>query len=146
MYRENGGRYPINKAIFEAVAVNLGALSEAQRQILVAKKKEVVKNYIDLMNTPRFESAVSQGTGDPTKVRVRFGEIERVFRGASGMISLLNLRNFKSLREVSLPLRALTLLSGVNGSGKSSVLQALAVMRQSYESLLFSDDDGGGCF
>lgn len=59
------------------------------------------------------------------------------------MISLLNLKNFKSLREVSLPLRSLTLLSGVNGSGKSSVLQALAVMRQSYESLLLSDNEGG---
>lgn len=84
MYREHSGRYPINKAIFEAVAVNLGVLDETQRQTLVTKKKEVIKNYIGLMNTSRFESAVSQGTGDPTKVRVRFGEIERVFRELLG--------------------------------------------------------------
>ncbi|MEV6009162.1 DUF3696 domain-containing protein [Streptomyces sp. NPDC051976] len=49
------------------------------------------------------------------------------------MIDRLTLRNFKAFREASLPLGPLTLLTGLNSSGKSSVLQALALLRQSYE-------------
>ena len=40
----------------------------------------------------------------------------------------LQLPAFKSLRKVSIPLRPLTLLVGRNGSGKSNVLDALAVL------------------
>lgn len=47
------------------------------------------------------------------------------------MLNYLNLKNFKAAREVSVPLRQLTVLSGLNGSGKSTVLQALGLLRQS---------------
>ena len=40
----------------------------------------------------------------------------------------LRLPAFKSLRRVRIPLRPLTLLVGRNGSGKSNVLDALAVL------------------
>ncbi|GAA1900392.1 DUF3696 domain-containing protein [Streptomyces sodiiphilus] len=49
------------------------------------------------------------------------------------MIDRLTLRNFKAFGDASLPLGPLTLLTGLNSSGKSSVLQALALLRQSYE-------------
>ncbi|MFF3275204.1 DUF3696 domain-containing protein [Streptomyces chrestomyceticus] len=49
------------------------------------------------------------------------------------MIDRLTLHNFKAFRDTSLPLGPLTLLTGLNSSGKSSVLQALALLRQSYE-------------
>ena len=49
------------------------------------------------------------------------------------MIRRLLLRNFKCFAERSIPLSPLTLLSGVNGTGKSSVLQALLLLRQSME-------------
>lgn len=49
------------------------------------------------------------------------------------MIDRLTLRNFKAFREASLPLGPLTLLTGLNSSGKSSVLQSIALLRQSYE-------------
>lgn len=49
------------------------------------------------------------------------------------MIELLRLQNFKSARELTVPLRKLTVLSGLNGSGKSTVLQALAMLFQSVE-------------
>ncbi|MER6575278.1 DUF3696 domain-containing protein [Nonomuraea sp. NPDC001023] len=50
------------------------------------------------------------------------------------MIEQLILRNFKAFRRQDLALAPYTLLTGLNSSGKSSVLQALALLRQSYES------------
>ncbi|MEU5593355.1 DUF3696 domain-containing protein [Streptomyces sp. NPDC020298] len=49
------------------------------------------------------------------------------------MIDRLTLHNFKAFRDTSLPLGPLTLLTGLNSSGKSSVLQAIALLRQSHE-------------
>lgn len=48
------------------------------------------------------------------------------------MYKRLGLKNFKAFRELDLELRPLTLLSGMNGMGKSSVLQSLLLLRQSY--------------
>lgn len=49
------------------------------------------------------------------------------------MITALRIQNFKAFRDQSFPLARLTLLAGLNGSGKSSLLQALLVLRQSYD-------------
>lgn len=49
------------------------------------------------------------------------------------MIDRLGLGNFKGFQQAELPLAPLTLLTGLNSSGKSTVLQALALLRQSYE-------------
>lgn len=49
------------------------------------------------------------------------------------MFDRLTLHNFKAFKDVSIPLRSLTLLSGLNGSGKSTTLQALALLRQSWD-------------
>ena len=46
------------------------------------------------------------------------------------MITRLDLRDFKCFRNLKLPLGSLTLLSGTNASGKSSVLHALALLQQ----------------
>ncbi len=46
----------------------------------------------------------------------------------AGILFELRLPEFKSLRKASIPLRPLTLLVGRNGSGKSNVLDALAVL------------------
>lgn len=50
------------------------------------------------------------------------------------MIDRLTLRNYKAFQDAGIPLGPLTLLTGLNSSGKSSVLQSLALLRQSYES------------
>lgn len=52
------------------------------------------------------------------------------------MITSLSLKNFKPFKEQSLAFRPLTLLSGLNSTGKSSVLQALLLLRQSYQQKL----------
>ncbi|MBO1350407.1 MAG: DUF3696 domain-containing protein [Hormoscilla sp. GUM202] len=49
------------------------------------------------------------------------------------MISSLRLKNFKPFKDRLLQFRGLTLLSGLNSTGKSSVLQALLLLRQSYK-------------
>ncbi|WP_119582556.1 AAA family ATPase [Streptomyces europaeiscabiei] len=48
------------------------------------------------------------------------------------MIDRLTLTNFKAFQHADLELGPLTLLTGLNSSGKSSVLQALAMLHQSY--------------
>ncbi len=46
------------------------------------------------------------------------------------MITRIDFRHFKCFERLELPLRGLTLLSGLNASGKSSVLQALVLLHQ----------------
>jgi len=48
------------------------------------------------------------------------------------VIKRLRIRNFKAFRDQELEFAPLTLLAGLNGSGKSSVLQSLLLLRQSY--------------
>lgn len=48
------------------------------------------------------------------------------------MIRYLQVDNFKSLKNIAIPLEKLNLFFGMNGMGKSSVLQALLLLRQSY--------------
>ena len=46
------------------------------------------------------------------------------------MLTRIDLRHFKCFEALRLPLRPLTLLSGANASGKSSVMQALVLLHQ----------------
>lgn len=48
------------------------------------------------------------------------------------MIKHLKLHNFKSHRDSSIPFANLTVFSGANGVGKSSIFQSLLVLRESY--------------
>ena len=49
------------------------------------------------------------------------------------MIKRIYIKNFKSLKEIDLELRNLNILTGLNGSGKSSVIQTLLLLRQSID-------------
>ena len=59
------------------------------------------------------------------------------------MIDKLTITNFKAFGSAEIRLAPYTLLSGLNSSGKSTVLQALALLRQSFDQGLLSLDDGG---
>ncbi len=48
------------------------------------------------------------------------------------MLTQIKLTNFKSHKETELGLKNLTLLTGPNGVGKSSTIQAILLLRQSY--------------
>jgi hypothetical protein len=59
------------------------------------------------------------------------------------VITTLRIQNFKAFRDQTFELAPLTLLAGLNGSGKSSLLQALLVLRQSYDQrVLFPTAEG----
>ena len=49
------------------------------------------------------------------------------------MLARISLTHFKCFQQLDLPCAPLTLLCGLNGMGKSSVIQALLVLRQSFE-------------
>ena len=55
------------------------------------------------------------------------------------MIRELRLTNFKCFRSEHVPFERLTLLAGVNGTGKSSVVQAILTLRQICLRGAFSD-------
>ena len=55
------------------------------------------------------------------------------------MLRNIKLKNFKCFEQLDLDCRPLNLLCGLNGTGKSSVLQALLVLRQSFETGTLSD-------
>lgn len=57
------------------------------------------------------------------------------------MIDRLTITNFKAFANTQIPLSPYTLLSGLNSSGKSTVLQTLALLRQSHDAL--HEEDGG---
>jgi predicted ATPase len=48
------------------------------------------------------------------------------------MIDELSISNFKCFEAQDVPLKALTVLTGLNGSGKSTVIQSLLLLRQSW--------------
>ncbi|WP_327304532.1 DUF262 domain-containing protein [Streptomyces sp. NBC_01298] len=83
-WRGGKGRSPINKALFETVAVNLAVLGDQGRDRLVASRDSVLDGFFELMKDLDFDRSISIATGDPKKVRTRFGEIARVFQGVAG--------------------------------------------------------------
>ncbi|WKV71350.1 DUF3696 domain-containing protein [Streptomyces sp. PCS3-D2] len=58
------------------------------------------------------------------------------------MIEHVALTNFKAFRSARIRLAPVTLLTGLNSSGKSTVLQSLALLRQSYDSGILMSTDG----
>lgn len=79
-----GVKFPVNKALFEAVSVNLAALSQQQRQYLVERRDEVDKKFLSLMGDVDFQTVISQGTGQVAKVKRRFQRIKELFAEVSG--------------------------------------------------------------
>lgn len=49
------------------------------------------------------------------------------------MITNIRIKNYKAIKNIDIPLSPLTIFTGLNGLGKSSVLQSLLLMRQSFK-------------
>jgi uncharacterized protein with ParB-like and HNH nuclease domain len=77
-------RSPINKALFESWSVNLSELDAEQIKTLIERKDQLKEGFMRLMSDregdPKFESSISQGTGDTKKVKRRFSAIEQLIR------------------------------------------------------------------
>jgi hypothetical protein len=71
-------RSPINKALFEAVSVGLARRSDRQLDALLERWGEVVEKLSWLHLEREFERAISVGTGDVAKVRLRFARVDRM--------------------------------------------------------------------
>lgn len=80
-FLKNAGRLPINKAVFEALSVNLARLSLADAAKLERNAEAVREAFIGLCNDRSFENAISQGTGDIRKVNRRFSAIRDMLEG-----------------------------------------------------------------
>lgn len=72
-------RNPINKALFETMAVNLAARTPEQVATLVSRRDEVTEKLADLLEDKEFNDSISIGTGDKTKVNKRFNAVDALF-------------------------------------------------------------------
>lgn len=77
-FRLSGRRMPINKALFEAWAVNLGKLKRQDVPRVLSKKAEIESEFFALCNDPDFFASITQSTGDPVRVRRRFGSVAMI--------------------------------------------------------------------
>lgn len=77
-YAKDAGRLPINKAIFEALAVNLAKLPTDDLERLQYSTGAARTEFIQLCNDRDFDNAVSQGTGDVRRVNQRFSAIKNM--------------------------------------------------------------------
>ncbi len=55
------------------------------------------------------------------------------------MIQTLHVKNFKCFKDQAVDFGSITLLSGLNGMGKSTIMQALVLLRQSYQQSLLPE-------
>jgi hypothetical protein len=78
------GRLPINKALFEAESVGLAKLSDHELARLRRRQEKVLAQLVDLMEDGRFMQAISVGTGDVEKVRLRFSAMENMLKEVAG--------------------------------------------------------------
>ncbi|MEV6009161.1 DUF262 domain-containing protein [Streptomyces sp. NPDC051976] len=81
--RDGPGRSPINKALFETIAVNLALLDPEEIGRLIASQDILLDRFGELQQDWDFDRSISIGTGDPAKVRTRFQYMARLFRGVA---------------------------------------------------------------
>ena len=75
-----GRRGTINRALFDAWAVNFDQLSDAEIKYLASHSKGrlVLGKFISLLEDEEFNAAITYSTGDPKRVKKRFTEIKRI--------------------------------------------------------------------
>lgn len=84
-YEESNPRHPVNKALFEAWAVNLAKLNPDERERLIKRKDDIKRQFISLMcgkvdGFTEFDTAITQGTSSISRVKCRFGAIEYIIK------------------------------------------------------------------
>ncbi|GAA0369605.1 DUF262 domain-containing protein [Streptomyces olivoreticuli] len=78
-FREITRRSPVNKALFEAQSVTLSGYTKGMIDLLAERHSQVEEGFLDLMDDADFFNAVSAGTGDVGKVRLRFRMLDEMF-------------------------------------------------------------------
>ncbi len=77
-WRGGERRKPLNRALFEAWAVSLDVRTDDELETLVTRKSAVMRAFRASMLDNEFERSVTAGTGEPRRVRARFGTVERI--------------------------------------------------------------------
>lgn len=73
-------RKPISKAVYDTMSVNLAWLTESETDILVKRKEEFKTYLIELFNEHSFNLSISTGTGQKSKVKLRFDEVKKLIK------------------------------------------------------------------
>lgn len=80
-FNENDKRKPINKALFEVWAVLLSKLNSNEINTLINRSKDLKTKFINLLNLDEdFNKAITSGTGDKSRIRKRFTEINKIIQ------------------------------------------------------------------
>jgi hypothetical protein len=75
-------RFPVNKALFETWSTSLAKLTDDELKRVVSRRDILKENFMKaLTRGGPLDSAISTGTGDVRKVRLRFSVIEGLVRG-----------------------------------------------------------------
>ena len=82
-FAPGGWRHPINRALFECIAVNIARMTTEQRQRLIERRSTVRQKFMAIMGDLEFSEAVSVSTGDPRKVKLRFSRIRQLVEEVS---------------------------------------------------------------
>jgi uncharacterized protein DUF262 len=81
-YSANDARRPVSKALFEAVAVAIASVATERGDDglmhLIEQREKVLAGFMEIMGDPEFDRSISQGTGDPVRVRYRFGRVREL--------------------------------------------------------------------
>jgi hypothetical protein len=73
-------RLPINRALFEVWGTAIEALTTDEVNRIVDRQNRLNNAFITLLEVKDFEDAISFGTGDPKKVRIRFSRVEQLIQ------------------------------------------------------------------
>ena len=71
-------RRPINRALFEVWAVNLGQLESAHLNRLMDRSPKIQSRFEQLCGEAEFDAAISWATGSPDRVRTRFNRVSAI--------------------------------------------------------------------
>jgi hypothetical protein len=78
--RGNPRRSPVNRALFEVWSASTESLSPSDVEQLEARRADLHERFLVLLENSDFEAAITYGTGDPRKVRLRFSRIEEIIQ------------------------------------------------------------------
>ncbi len=78
--RGSSKRFPINRALFEVWSASVEPLSPSEVDRLVERRSDLIGSFLGALDDPGFASAISYGTGDPQKVRLRFSTVEQIIQ------------------------------------------------------------------
>ncbi len=75
-------RSPVNKPLFESLAAALADVPEERFDLIVSRRGNIVKGLKELMDDQEFFESISVGTQTTRQVKIRFGRIGDLIKGA----------------------------------------------------------------